>query len=247
MPQDLPPLDPESLPQWSDIGQYLHDARENLNGPIPLFTHTADKAIGTLVKHPSGPGTLRQVGLINYAYSNWRSAVLLGQTGNSHQVPVVLRPAVEALGYAHLFLKEHTWQKCWESRHKSKSAEQKFRRHAPKAARDCLKSASPDLASRVEELTQEFVDFGGHPNVSAVEASTSYFQNSEDKDIGFVVFSQLAGVEERYFAQLSIIRTADIFLDTFKIMRPNIYHLFNTDSLRENLHRQIKIYREQNR
>lgn len=220
---NLPTLRPEDLPAWTGIGKYLDDVRSNLDGPIPLFINAADGAMGTLIRQLSKPNTLRSVGLINYAYSNWRAAVVLGQTGNAHQVPLVLRPALEALLYAHLFLKNDEWRQCWERRHSCKKAEKEFRDKGPRAARHALKAVDAALEQQIKELTQEFIDLGGHPNIGAIETSSSYFTNPNDPKSGFVLFTQLAGARPRYAAQLSIMRTADITLSLLRIMWPERY------------------------
>lgn len=240
----FPPLRPEDLPAWTDIGKYLDDVRSNLDGRVPLFINAADKAMSTLIRHLSKPNTLRSVGLINYAYSNWRAAVVLGQTGNAHQVPLVLRPALEALLYAHLFLKSDEWRQCWERRHSSKKAANKFREKGPAAARGALKSVDAALEQKIKELTQEFIDFGGHPNVGAIETSSSYFTNPDDPESGFVLFTQLAGERRRYEAQLSIMRTADITLRFLRVMWPERYTILCIDDLQRDFQKLAALFIE---
>lgn len=240
----FPPLRSEDMPSWTDIGKYLDDVRSNLDGPVPLFINAADKAMGTLIQQLSRPNAFRSVGLINYAYSNWRTAVVLGQTGNAHQVPLVLRPALEALLYAHLFLRSDEWRKCWERRHSSKNAANKFREKGPAAARGALRSVDPGLEKKIKELTQEFIDFGGHPNVGAIETSSSYFSNPDDPDSAFVLFTQLAGVRRRYEAQLSIIRAADITLSFLKVMWPERFAILCIHDLQQDFRRLAALFIE---
>ncbi|WP_373947274.1 hypothetical protein [Paracoccus marcusii] len=227
----FPPVRPEDLPEWSGIGEYFGAVRSNLDGPMPLFINAADKAMGILIRNLSSPGKLRAVGLINYAYSNWRSAVVLAQAGCVHQLPLVLRPSLEALTYAHLFASSSEWQTCWENRHTTKAAAQKFRKDGPKAARDFLKKSNTKLAAEIASLTEDFVDFGGHPNIGAIEHLSSYYTNPTDSNSAFVVFDQLAGEEKRYQANIWILQFSGIILDLLKMMWPERYMLLRIEDM----------------
>ncbi|WP_146010293.1 hypothetical protein [Acidimangrovimonas sediminis] len=228
---EYPKLRADELPGWSDLGKYLEDARLNLGGPIPLCVNGADKALGTLVRNLGQGDALRVVGLVNYAYSNWRAAALLGQTGNAHQVPLVLRAALEGMLYANLFLRDENWKKRWEARHSSKTAADRFRKEGPAAARAALKKVDHELEKSIKHIIQYLIDFGGHANIGAIEASSTYFANAEDADSGFVVFTQLAGERRRYEATVSILESAGAILKILRHMWPDRYMLLGIENL----------------
>jgi len=226
----------------------LNFATSNLKeSPIPLALEAADTALGLLVKSSAEPGNLRIVGLVNYAYSNWRSTVILTLIGATHQVPTVSRTTLEALLYAHLFSKEEKWLQCWVNRHASAKEASKFRNEGPKAARAALERRDQRLANEIKELTDFFIDFGGYPNIGAIENLSTYFSNPEDRDGAFVVFAQLENMQKRSETTIFIMQVAGIMFNILKVMWPQKYQLLAIETHEKRFRYLAQVYVEEHR
>lgn len=166
---------------------------------------------------------------------------MLSITGNTHQIPPILRVALEAAIYSHLFMVSTAWRETWKARHKSKSQASKFRDRGGAAAKDALRTVSPKMADEYVRIYDNLIDFGAHPNVAAIGFSTSY-QFEEGADDGMVYFSQLTGERERYFSGVQIAEVCNFILQVLSLTWPTRYQLLGVEAARIELLRQTMLF-----
>ncbi len=135
------------------------------------------------------------------------------------------------------------WRATWQARHKGKSQATKFREKGGPAAKAALRKTNPKLADEYVRLYDELIDFGAHPNVAAIELSTSYHFEDGAED-GMVYFSQLTGATERYFSSIQLAEICNFILQVLRLIWPERYLILGVEKSRVELLRQTTLYIE---
>ncbi|WP_143413209.1 hypothetical protein [Haematobacter genomosp. 1] len=231
------------MPAHNSLDEYLASVRYNLNAPTPLFLLQGDIALSKFFSGMHKSKGFTSLALCNFAYSSWRTATLLSITGNTHQIPAILRLTIEAMIYAHLFKLSPEWKRTWRARHQSRSQQDKFRKGGAKAAEDALRSVSPDLLKSYRRLYDQFVSFGAHPNPIAIDLAIEISFNEGEED-GLALFSQLTGENERYISGIQIADVGNFMLCLLRHIWPERYDLLVIEPARKEFLAQTHFYIE---
>ncbi|QRZ12685.1 hypothetical protein JWJ88_08690 [Paracoccus methylovorus] len=221
-----------------DLDSYTQMIRDNLErGPTVLAVASADATLSLFIGNLDHAKGYRSVGLVNFAFSTWRTAAVLSKAGNASQIPSLLRLSLESMLYAHLFMHDSGWLKIWSERGTNPKSRDNFRRNGFGAARAAMQMRDKRLFEAIISLYDEMIDTGGHPNSDAIELMTTMdFKPGEEN--GTVYFSHLGDGAARHLATVNVVRAADQILCVAKHIWPERYELYG-------IRLQHKAFREQ--
>lgn len=225
-----------------DLDTYTGMMSRNMSdGPTVIAISSADAALNSFMSILDNAKGYRSVGLLNFSYSTWRTSAVLSKAGNTSQVPTLLRLAIEASLYAHLFKESASWRDVWEKREICRKSKDKFRKEGLSAANSALRRGNEPLAIKAKTLYDQMIDIGGHPNATAVDLMTTLDFKEGEQD-GMAYFSQLSDHDARYLANLNIISTADVILSVAQLTWPERHTLYGIQAHHDKMKRDAYIY-----
>lgn len=229
------------LPQWKPLAEYLGNVQHNLTGPIPAVVTYADDMLGHFLKNLHNSQGLRSLSLFNYSYGSWRASTLLTLAGATPQVPTLHRHALEAALYGYLFKFDGEMKRLWERRHESNSIKSKFRNGGLPKAKKILSDKDPALSASIFDFYDHLIDFGGHPNVLALESLTEYVIE-DGASHGGVVFQMLSGQEERVTANTHCVALAIMIASLARYVWPTRFDILGIQGRLDRIRHEASVY-----
>jgi hypothetical protein len=202
-----------SLPQWIRVLELID---QNLTVGAPTYFHEIDEPRAIAAK------------LFIRSFGTFRAACRLGISGQSFETTVLVRSILESATYAwvcgHSQPHREAWDKRGDGQAERTAARVLFRWGTLKAM---LQQVNGDLADRVQDLYEQTIEYGAHPNVDGVTLSSEMRQVASDRYEMSTIF--LHGEDAVLLAILDLCRAMELVYRLLELTIGDRLRILNID------------------
>lgn len=116
----------------------------------------------------------------------YTASIRLATSGHQAAIFPLLRTSLESACYAYLISRKPDLGEIWANRHRDDASMKKCRNTFNSAVSDCAKQmniASPTSGSILEEMYQQMINDGGHPNTRSIVRALSIEDAGENWEV----------------------------------------------------------------